>query len=256
MGHIAANFLVIAHRGSSSRAPENTIPAFDLALAERASGLEFDLRRTLDDELVAVHDEEVARTISLRGRPCSGRVSEWLARDLCLCTATGGDRRGPGHGPPRLEEIVSRYSARSILFAHLKDAGGDGCIEDKIARAIPRGPHRIISSQTGVLREVKRRAPHLRAVLLVEEERSLARLDPTIDGLSPRFELVDAMTVRLARRHGLEVLPHTVNDMAELERLLEVGVDGVITDDPRAAVETSESWVKRALRPVLTKVPA
>jgi glycerophosphoryl diester phosphodiesterase len=253
---IRSGFQIVAHRGSSLRAPENSIPAFDLALAERASGIEFDLRRTLDGELVAIHDEEVARTISLRGRPCTGRVAEWLSRDLCMCTATGAERRRPDHGPPRLDQIISRYASRSRLFVHLKDATGDGTVEDRIARSIPRGPHHIISSHVGVLRSVKLRAPHLRTVLLIEQERSLSRLDPRIDCLSPRSELVDAMTTRLARRHGLEVFPHTVNDMAELERLLELGVDGVITDDPRAAAETVESWMSRVVSPNIRGISA
>lgn len=105
---------------------------------------------------------------------------------------------------------------------------------------------------------MKAYAPSIRGLLMVDDERSLARLDPVVDGIVAEFSLVDAILVRIARRHSLEVVPYTVNEAHEVGRLLELGVDGVITDDPKAVVATTEAWLERVLRrhPPAQRVPA
>src|SRR2546427_1606284 len=110
------DFLIIAHRGASSYAPENTMAAFDLALQMRTSHLEFDVHLTRDDHLVIIHDDTVDRTTNGTG-PVAGQT---LAALQTLDAGAWFGEAFAGARIPTLADVLTRYQGRAHLHIELK----------------------------------------------------------------------------------------------------------------------------------------
>ena len=194
---------IIAHRGASAYAPEPTFAAYDLALEQGADGLELDVRAALDGTLVVAHDPP-----------------------------------GPSARPLTLDQVLRRYGARTRLVLDLKDPEPEweGRLLVSIGRAGLLGEAIVQSFDHRALRRLRTAAPELRLAALYPE---LVPADQDLDGvasfadvLSPWHGAVDAGLLAAARARGLRVMAWTVNRPAYAERLLALGVDGVITDVP------------------------
>ena len=197
---------IIAHRGASAHAPENTIAAFDLALEQGADGIELDLHCSVAGELLVCHD-------------AVGAV------DGCLT----------------LDAVLRRYAGRTRLVLDLKDPHpeSEGRLLVTLGRAGALADVVVQSFDHRALRRLHAAAPELPLAALYPE---LAPADGDLDGvasfarvLAPWHGAVDAELVAAARARGLRVVTWTVNRPAYLERLFDLGVDGVITDVPDVA---------------------
>ena len=241
--------VVIAHRGASAYAPEHTFAAYDLALQMGADYIEQDLQMTSDGVLVVMHDDTLERTAS--GAGCTGRVILRSLEEVRHCSA--GRWFGPefeGERIPTLDEVLERYSARARFYIETKNPEEAPGMETKLVAALETHglvtssragslPGVIIQSFSAAsLRLVAQLAPALPRVQLIENLRSntiTARLGDIAryaHGIGPSRRSVDAALMDAARIHDLAVHPYTVNDEAEMLRLLALGVDGMFTDRP------------------------
>ncbi len=219
---------VVAHRGEHHRARENTVAAFEAALALGVDGIEFDVRPTSDGALVVHHDPLVGgRALSLTTRAA---LPDWV---------------------PTLAEVLEL--TRGVV-AH---------VEVKNARE----PGEVVYDDTGalvaaVLAEVEGARLERRPVVSCFDLATCARVRATgadvavawlveggplqgalteahvleLDGLNPYYALVDRDAVALAGELGLALNVWTANDEADLAALAALGVDGVITDEPARAL--------------------
>ena len=238
----------LAHRGGGRLAPESTLAAFRSAAEAGADALEMDVRRTSDGELVVIHDARVDRTTD-----GSGEVAGLRFEELRTLNAGHRFRNGAGEFPyrsdplavPRFEEVQAAHPDLPLviemktpdtaepLCRAIQAAGQelttlvaafDGESLDRFRRACPR------VATGGSFREV--------ATFLILSFGGLAGLhDPAFDALlvselSGPVRVVTPRFLRSARQAGLPVIVWTVNDAAEMRRLLELGVDGILTDDP------------------------
>jgi glycerophosphoryl diester phosphodiesterase len=220
---------VVAHRGASAYAPEHTFAAYDLALAQEADVLEFDVRRTADGELVLVHDPTLLR---IAGDP---RGVEGLTRAAIeeLDAATR---------PPSFEAFLERYAVVSRLLVDLKDPTPEW--EGRVVEAIERHDLRrravVQSFDMEALRRLRRRAPWLTLSALfprdVPPADHLAAAAGFATGIGPWHGAVDAELVAAAAARALAVRPWTVDEPAEMQRLLALGVDAIISNAPDVAV--------------------
>jgi len=225
--------IALAHRGGAGEAPENTMAAFANAVSLGYRFIETDIRATRDGVLLAFHDEGLER---VAGRP--GRVVDLTWREL---------REARVHGAepiPRLDEVFEAWpEVRFVLEPKSDDA------VEPLAELIRRGNaiDRICVSSFA-----ERRTERLRRLLgpglcTALGRGGVARLRLSSLGLpAGRFRaaaalvprryrgltVVDQRLLAAARRHGLRVKVWTVNEMAEMEQLLDLGVDGIITDRP------------------------
>jgi glycerophosphoryl diester phosphodiesterase len=221
--------LVIAHRGASAGAVDNSLDAFERAIDLGADLIEFDVRRTADDQLIAFHDAAVG------GRP--------------VRTLTRAEI-GAAHGgrPPLLAEVLDLTRGRIGLDVELKE---DGYVKRVLAALDGREDVVITSFLDAVVAEVKRRAPELRAGLLVGVgwtrqvvRTRLSELSPVpraqacgADLVAMHHTLASLGALRRTAEAGLPVYVWTVNDEALLRRFLaDVRVAAVITDDPAKAL--------------------
>ncbi len=249
--------LVFAHRGGSTLAPENTLAAFDRGIALGADGLELDVRLSRDGVVVVHHDRTLERTTNLRGR-----VRDRTANELRHADAGywfGGDGkwpfRGCGYGVPTLHDVLSRYrDARIIIEMKDHDAAlVDAAVE--VVRSAEAADRVCLGSfALAPLRKVRKAAPHIATSASREEVRWA--LYASWVGLFPRrtayrgFQVPEAagMTrvvsprfVNAAHRRGLRVQVWTVDCEEAAIRLLDWGVDGLITDRPDLVVPLCKS---------------
>jgi len=249
----AARPLVLAHRGSRLRAPENTLEAFALALDEGADGLEFDVRRTADDCAVVLHDPTLDRTSDGRGRLAAMTLP--ALRKLDAGAWFGARHRGARI--PTLAEVLALCRDRAALTIELKIDGGRGLAARRLAKAAApllaravardlararRPPFLLVSSFDRIaLAAAKEALPHVRlGWLRSRTTRGLAPLHRRlkIEALNPHLRLATPRRLAAARRLGLAVYVYPVNHPDDITRLAAAGVAGLITDDPLVAQDT------------------
>lgn len=222
--------LVIAHRGASGYRPENTMPAFALAVEQRADMIETDLHRTRDGSIVVTHDEELA------GLGGSGEIATASLAEVRSLDAGAGER------VPTLDELLDEFGARIALNLELK-RGTRGLYEgleaDVLAAVGARGllAGTLFSSfYDPVLARLRALAPDARLGLLISvrfPREIVARARALgAEAIHPEAPLVDRALVEEAHAAGLRVFVFTVDAEDEMRRLLALGVDGLFTNLP------------------------
>lgn len=239
--------IIYAHRGASAYCPENTMSAFYLAVQLGADGIETDVQLTKDGKLVLIHDDSVVRTAGGQGR----------VRDLTLEELRRLDAGGwfhpayAGERIPLLEELL-QLAKSSGIFLNLElkgDPSGPAELEKKTIRLIQscRMQGRVILSSFNAasLAACKRIDPSVRTGFLYSYslEKPWTFLHKIrADALHPASSLVTKKMVDAARRRGIEVNSWTANQAAEIRRMLECGVDGIISDVPDRAAAVRHMW--------------
>lgn len=226
----AARPLVIAHRGASAALPENTLPAYELAVAQRADMIEIDLHRTRDGAIVITHDEELA---GLGGR---GEIAGATLDEILRLDAGGGER------VPLLDEVLDRFGARIPFNLELKrgtQADYEGLERMTLDAVERRGllPRMLFSSfYDPVLSRLRALSPQARIGLLISARfphGAVARARSLgAEALHPEASVVTAELVDDAHAAGLSVYVFTVDDAGEMARMLDLGVDGLFTNHP------------------------
>ena len=223
--------LAIAHRGASAYAAEHTYGAYDMAIAMGADVLEVDLRLTADRVPVVVHDRTLWRT-AIDPRPVA---------DVTLAQL---GRLDPSIRPLTLRQVFERYGSETRYLLDLK-APRAPLEREVLAVAADVGLcHRIqiqSFSRSGI-RRARRLDSSMSCAQLYPPYtpkraalRDMGRVKAFADAIGPHSSSVDPALVTAAHAHGLRVQPYTVNDPAEIARLLAIGVDGIITDRPDLA---------------------
>lgn len=235
--------LVIGHRGCRALRPENTIPAFTHALAVGADVLELDVVVTRDHHLVVHHDLELEKR-SVR----TMTLAEVLAFDRGSTRSPGFSRQLliPGVKVPLLEEVFAFAKTRKArLMVETKvDPGVDpewfaGAV-DRLIRKFGMSERVLLQSfDHRTLRAMRKLNPAVGLVLLNPAKRLDDYVTPARE-LGPRaiqfvnFRVIDAAIVKTLHAAGVQVFTGTTDDPAEWRRLRELGVEGILTDDPEA----------------------
>jgi len=222
--------LVIAHRGASAYRPENTLPAYELAVEQAADMIEVDLHRTRDGAVVIAHDAELER-IGGHGEIGDASLNEVRALDA-----------GAGQRVPTLDELLDGFGSRIALNLELKQ-GSRGAYAELPALAAAAVRERGLDERTlfssfydPVLHDLRRVAPAARIALLLSRrspQRWVERAHALgAEAVNPELPLVDGAFVAAAHEAGLAVYVFTVDPLEEMQRLLALGVDGLFTNVP------------------------
>lgn len=225
---------VIAHRGASGHLPENTLPAYALAVEMRADMIEIDLHLTRDGEIVVTHDAE------LEGLGGQGEIGDATLAEVRALDAGGGER------VPTLAEVLDGFGAQIPFNLEIKwGASGDyvGLEAQVLAALAERGLAESIlfsSFRPSVLERLRREDEDARLALLVSPrdrdyalETAVARaVELGSEAINPHLVQVDERLVALAHEVGLAVNVYTVDPPEQMRRMLELGVDGVFTNLP------------------------
>lgn len=245
---------VVAHRGGSSLAPENTLAAYRAAIGRGDRAVECDVHLSADGVPVVIHDPKLGRTTDGRGL-----VRRRSLRSLRRLDA-GGWWSGAyqGEAVPTLEEVLDIAKNRAVVFLELKQGRGLVAAVQKVIDERPEQRQQIvlISFDGRLLREASKRLPDLPRMLLFKKRarygRNMLRLArrarATMVGLD--FDKVRARDVHLAHKRAMPVYAYTVNDLPRVATLVRMGIDGVITDRPFLASEVTSTQAREyAARP-------
>lgn len=254
----AQRIAVHGHRGARALRPENTIPAFEYAIAQGVDVLELDMAVTRDNVVVVSHDPLINAEI------CEGPQTGIPIRALNLAELRrydcGGKRNPrfprqqpiPGTRIPTLAEVFAlapkgafRFNIETKVSEHSPDP------EEfvRLVLAVVRKHHlesRVIlqSFDFRALHAMKALDPSIpRAALYEGGLRDFAAIAREADAtiISPELQLVSPRQVKAAHLAGLQVIPWTANEPSQWRRLVDAGVDAIITDDPAALIE----WLKQ-----------
>ncbi len=252
--------LVFAHRGGAALAPENTLLAFDRALELGVDGIELDVRGSRDGIVVVHHDATLGRTTGV-----AGGVETFTAAELGRMDAAyrfqperGHPFRGQEIGVPRLRDVLARYPGVPLIVELKRPGAGFArAVVDEVRAAGAIDRVCIGAEDVGGLRAVRAHEPRLatsagrdevrwwlyrsRMRWPVRHVRYRAFQVPERAGwtrvVSPRF-------VRHAHAVGVPVQLWTVDEVEDMRRLLDWGVDAIITDRPDVAVPAVRDWAR------------
>lgn len=239
---------VYAHRGASAYAPENTLASFAMARDLGAHFVELDVQRTKDGVLVVMHDDTPARTTDVDPDRSKWTVGRFTYSELRALDA--GSWKNPkyvGERIPTLDEVLDLLEERDLgLLLEAKSPARFPGLSGQIAavlRSRPRwmraGAERLVveSFDRDFLIEFRAVAPRVASGLLgLPDGADLPMLARFCDQINPHFPSVDAALVHAVHENGMAITPWTANEPADIARLRELGVDGIITDAPDRAL--------------------
>lgn len=229
---------IVAHRGASGYAPENTMAAFELAVQMDADYIELDVRMSKDGELVVLHDETVERTTNGAGNVRDYTLSELKALDA-------GSYFAPGYAKetiPTLQEVLDRFQGRIGLLIEVKASPSYTGLEDKVVRLFEQYDDRenivIQSFDAELARAIYARLPDIPVGVLISAEQP-PLTDAALDDIASyaayinyNVELLDAETVKKVHDRNRKVMAWTIRKETDEARIKRLGVDGIITDYP------------------------
>jgi len=229
---------VVAHRGASAYAPENTFAAFDKALALGAHEAELDVHLSRDGQVVVIHDATVDRTTGGAGAVASLTLAQLKALDA----GTWFSAEFAGQRIPTLDEVLERYRGRLHLHIELKPKiqAVAGRVADLVRSHGMAESVTVISFHRGLIEHLREYAPEIPAGLLVQradEADARRAVAKGIRAFYARGASLAADSIRHLREQGLAVVAWDVQNEAEMRRLVAVGADGIILDFPDKLVE-------------------
>lgn len=254
--------LNLAHQGASYEAPANTLPAFLLAAALGADGIEFDVQLSKDGEVVVIHDFTLDATTN-----GSGSVSDHTLAEIKMLDAGGWfDPDFAGHRIPTLQEVIDAVGHLLLMNIEIKSPDlRDTGLEDAVVRIVEDNGllERVVISSFNPLSlwRVRRLNPSIPLGLLYAPDlpvglrHAWARHVLSLAALHPYYTLVDPMYLRWARKRGYRVNTWTVDDPGDMWRLARMGVDVIISNRPELVAQVLTA-ARGRLRPPLPMLPA
>ncbi len=222
--------VLVAHRGYSAVAPENTLASLRAALEAGVPVCEVDVRATSDGEIVLMHDETVDRTTD-----GSGRVGELSLRQLRALDA--GSWKGEafrGERVPTLSEALDAMREGHLVI-EVKEEG----IEEHVARVVrdagARDRATVISFSLEVCRRMRALLPEVGVLWLLGRKREGAivrALEAGVQGLDVHHEAITPEFAEAVLRRGLSLWAWTVEEPEEARRLRDLGVSAITSNDP------------------------
>ncbi len=259
--------LVHGHRGARARMPENTLPAFEYAIQQGVDALEMDMAVTKDHVIVISHDPILESPV------CTGPRNGVVIHTLTLAEVRQWDcgavqnpkfaaqKAIPGTRMPTLDEVF-RLATRGSFDYNIETKSFPERPEytpppDEFARMVLekireyRLEKRVIlqSFDFRTLVAMRKLAPEIRLSALTEFDLrsfpAIAKEAGHAEIVSPYYKLVTSEKVAAAHAAGIQVVPWTVNEAADWDKLIEAKVDAIISDDPAALIDYLK---KRGLR--------
>lgn len=247
--------LIIAHRGSSATAPENTIPAFQLAWEQQADGVEADFLLTKDGHIVCFHDKNTKR---ITGKKLAVKDTT-LAELRQLDVGSWKGEQYKGTKIPAIAEVLSTIPEGKKIYIEIK-CGAEivpPLLREIEASTLGKDQILIICFKAHVLKAIKQRAPHLQTSWLCGFKKDKAgKVTPLgenilrtlenigADGFSSSHQHIDSDLIEKVHTAGVTHHVWTVNDPAVATQFRQWGTSSITTDKPDVIIE--------AIRPVST----
>ena len=253
---IADKAKIIAHRGASGAAPENTMASIRRAIADGADWIEIDVQETADGEVVVIHDSDFMKLAGVN-------LKVWEATTERLAEIDIGGWFAPEFADarvPTLAAVLAEVKGQSRLIVELKYYGHDQRLEQRVIDLIEAAEMQddtmLMSLEYAGIQKVRALRPDWKVGLLsARAAGDLTRLDA--DFLAVNMALARPALIKAAHAAGKEIYVWTINDALSMSQLMSLGVDGVITDEPLLGREvlTARSELSSTQRLLLHMAP-
>lgn len=251
--HVNNKPLVIAHRGGKKVVPENTLAAFAESIKQGADGIELDIHKAKSGELVVIHDADISRTTD-----GAGSVPDMTYTELTKASAGARFNKSfAGERIPLLADVLKLVDGKLILNIEVKNWPKQyPKIDDDLIAMLAnyKYPDKIVISSFDheLLKSIHEKAPQykiavLDSAILLEPANYAKSMGATY--WHPDFHTLRPDVVRRAKQAGLTVNVWTVNSPAEWQQAMDMGVDGIVTDDPaglRAFLHSGSTQVSQS----------
>ena len=249
--------LVIAHRGASETWPENTMPAFSAGIDQGADMIEIDVHQSKDGGLIVVHDSSLERTTNA-AKIYPDRndltVGELTNEEIgALDAGAWKSESFAGIRVPHLAEVLDLvHATRTGLLLEVKHpaqypgiaeaiAESLKAVPDYLERALAAGMLVVQSGDWNFVREFHDLVPEIPVGVLgrpnVDELREFATW---VDQVNPEYAAADAQYLQLVHELGMSSLVWTIDGLDDMEKVIDLGVDGIITNVPDSLVQMLE----------------
>ena len=231
------NIEVMAHRGSSNEAPENTKAAFELAIEQHSDYIELDIQQTKDGELVVMHDSNLKRVTGIDKFVYECTYEELLEYDI----GSHFDPKFSDERVMRLEEVLRMTKGKIKLNIEIKPTGHEKDLERQLVDILKLYRMEescvITSMNYKILQTIKSLNPDLKTgyVLTVALGEFYKMND--VDCFSIQMGYISENVVAKAHEYHKEIYVWTVNTQNDIVKMIDLGVDGIISDEPQLAHE-------------------
>lgn len=242
--------IILAHRGASAHAPENTLAAFELAIQQGADGIELDVKLCADDHVVVIHDPTVDRTTGVHGR-----VQDMTLQELrSLDAGSFFSEKFKGEKIPSLEEVFDKAGKRTFINVELTNYNTprDHLVESVcvLVKKFSLQKRVLFSSfYAANLSRARGYLPDVPTGLLAWRglpgtwARSFGFAFGKYEALHPNLGDLTQQQIYYVHRLQKRIHVWTVNKEEDMHRLFKWGVDAIITDDPQLAVKVRGEMV-------------
>ncbi len=231
--------LLIAHRGFSAIAPENTISAFKYAIRSKADMIELDVRLTKDGTPVVIHDAKVDRTTNGTGKVKNFYL--WLLRDLDA--GSWFHPKYKGEKIPTLEEVLKFANGKIPINIEIKSSTEKDKLTERVLAVVFENEYDkkvlISSFDPRILKKIKKLTDELPTAFLYHypvyfnPAKTLEKLGAI--ALIHNFKFTTPKLVKKIHDAGFKIIVYTVNKPDDIRKMIDIGVDGIITDNVRLA---------------------
>lgn len=225
---------IIAHRGAAGARPENTLAAVEKALEDQADWVEIDVQETADGEVVVAHDSDFMKQAGVELKVWDATLADLARIDI----GSWFDPVYAAERPPTLRQVLLAAKGRGRVLIELKYYGHDVQLEQRVARIVEEsGMNDQVAAMSlkrpGVekMQELKPEWPH--GILAATAIGHLAAVEA--DFLALNTGQVGLPLIRQAQAQGKQVYAWTVDEPVTMVRLISMGVDGLITNEPALA---------------------
>lgn len=218
--------IIYSHRGESKYAPENTMSSFYLAYFVNGDGIETDVRKTRDDELVLIHDKTIDRTSEK-----SGKVSDYTYEELL--DVDFGNEQYNGEKIVKLEEFLKNFSSKDVeIYLEIKESGYENLIIDKISNFNLK-KLTLISFKYDVLKKLRELSKNVKLGWLIYDLNQKILNDCKsikLNHVLCTSICLEKNEIDLLKENNFIVCAWGIINKHDIKRLYEIGVDRIIFD--------------------------
>ena len=225
---------IVAHRGAAGRAPENTMASIKAAIEDNSDWVEIDVQETVDGQVVVVHDSDFMKLAGVDLKVWDGTLEKIQTIDVGSWFASEfADQRAP-----TLIEVLRESKGKALVVIELKYYGHDQQLEQRVIDIVEQQGMAeeiaIMSLKYDAVQKVRKLRPDWEIGLLSAQVLgNMSELD--VDFLAVNMAMANPTFIRTNQAAGKRVFVWTVNDKMSMFRMMSLGVDGIITDEPALA---------------------
>jgi len=229
---------VIAHRGNNAECPENTMLAFETAAEIGADMIEFDIHKTTDNKIVIIHDANAKKVSGVD-----------LNVELSSFEEVSKIEMDEGQRIPKLDEVFEKLKGKIVFQIEIKQEGLTDLLWEKIQEFDVESSVVISSFLHGELSKFKQKSEEIPLMTLEPSGKAwvtsvfskksylVNAKNAGTHGINPFYKFVNSDLIKEAHSAGLVVNPWTVDKVEDWDNLIKLGVDGIITNDPRNLIK-------------------